>query len=121
MALRPAIFDCHVLPLNKASFHEALSEPSHERSSLLWRLDMHEANHGHGRLLRPRRERPHGCRAAEQRDELASFHSITSSARASNAGGTSSPSARAVTRLMTNSNLVGCSTGRSAGLAPLST
>jgi hypothetical protein len=33
--------------------------------------------------------------------------------------GTSMPSARAVCRLMMNSNLVDCSTGRSAGLAPL--
>ena len=31
----------------------------------------------------------------------------------------SRPSTFAVVRLMTNSNLVGCSTGRSAGLAPL--
>ena len=29
------------------------------------------------------------------------------------------PSALAVLRLMTNSNVVGCKTGRSAGLAPL--
>jgi hypothetical protein len=40
------------------------------------------------RLLCPRRERPCGRRAAEERDELAAFdgraHSITSSARASN-------------------------------------
>jgi hypothetical protein len=28
-------------------------------------------------LLRPRRERPGSCGAAEQRDELAPFHSIT--------------------------------------------
>ena len=33
--------------------------------------------------LRPRRERPRGCRAAEQRHERAAVHSITSSARAS--------------------------------------
>src|SRR5262249_12092093 len=45
-------------------------------------------------------------------------HSITSSARASNVGGTSMPSAFAVVRLTTSSNLVGCSTGRSAGFAP---
>ena len=38
--------------------------------------------------LRPRRERPRGRCAAEQRDKLASLHSITSSARASNVGGT---------------------------------
>src|SRR5262245_41743411 len=45
-------------------------------------------------------------------------HSITSSARASNDGGTSMPSAFAVLRLMTNSNLVGCTTGRSPGFSP---
>ena len=39
------------------------------------------------RLLRARRERPRRRRAAEQRDELAPFHSITSSARASSDGG----------------------------------
>src|SRR5262249_39541181 len=77
-----------------------------------------ESDHRHRRLLRARRERP-GGRAAEQRYELAALHhSITSVARASRVGGTSMPSARAVCRLITNSNLVGCSTGRSAGRAP---
>src|SRR5262249_32870789 len=57
-------------------------------------------------------------RAAEQRDELAALHSITSSARASSVAGTSRPNALAVLRLITNSNLVGCSTGISAGFAP---
>ena len=47
------------------------------------------------------------------------YYSITSSARASSAGGTSSPSAFAVVRLMTRSNLVGACTGRSAGFSPL--
>src|SRR5262249_53492544 len=46
-------------------------------------------------------------------------HSITSSARASSVGGMVRPSALAVLRLMTNSSLVDCSTGKSAGLAPL--
>src|SRR2546429_6634126 len=59
------------------------------------------------RLLRARRERPCGHRAAEQRDELASFHlrahSITSSARASRLSGTVRPSDFAVLRLMTSS------------------
>jgi hypothetical protein len=45
-------------------------------------------------------------------------YSITSSARASSIGGTSRPSALAVLRLMTRSNLVGCSTGISPGFAP---
>ena len=52
--------------------------------------------------------RPHGSPS----------HSITSSARASSIGGTSRPSALAVVRLMISSNLVGCSTGMSAGLVP---
>src|SRR5262249_40071611 len=46
-------------------------------------------------------------------------HSITSSARANNDSGIVSPIALAVVRLMTRSNLVGCSTGISAGFAPL--
>jgi hypothetical protein len=43
------------------------------------------------------------------------LYSITSSSRASGVGGTVRPSAFAVLRLMTSSNLVGCSIGRSAG------
>jgi len=57
-------------------------------------------------------------RAAEQRDELAPFHSITSSARASSVCGTVRRSALAVSRLITRSNLVGCSTGMSPGFVP---
>jgi hypothetical protein len=48
-------------------------------------------------------------------------YSITSSARASSIGGMVIPRALAVLRLMTSSNFVGCSTGSSAGLAPLNT
>src|SRR5262249_17151781 len=68
--------------------------------------------------LRACRKRPRGRSTAEQLDELASPHSITSSARASSVDGMVTPSALAVTRLTTRSNLVGCSTGRSAGFAP---
>jgi hypothetical protein len=46
-------------------------------------------------------------------------YSITSSAREINAGEMVTPIVFAVFRLKTNSNSVGCSTGRSAGLAPL--
>ena len=46
------------------------------------------------------------------------FQSITSSARASSDGGISRPSAFAVLRLTTRSNLVGCWTGISAGFVP---
>ena len=74
------------------------------------------------RLLRARCERPRARRrrATKSRDELApSHHSITSSARADSPGDTSMPSIFAVFKLITNSNLVGCITGRSLGLAPL--
>ncbi len=46
-------------------------------------------------------------------------HSITSSAVICMISGTVRPSAFAVLRLMTSSNLVGCMTGRSAGFSPL--
>src|SRR5262249_30470919 len=73
-----------------------------------------------GPLLRARRERPRR-RAAKQRDEFAALHSITSSAMASSEGGTMRSSMRAVCELMTSSNLVACTIGKSAGFAPLRT
>jgi len=51
---------------------------------------------------------------------FAPIHSMTSSASAISLSGTVRPSALAVLRLTTISNLVGCMTGRSLGLAPLS-
>src|SRR5205823_1500994 len=66
-------------------------------------------------LLRARRERPRRSRAGEQRYELAPPHSITSSARTRIVGGIMRPSAFAVVRFTTRSNLVGCSTGMSPG------
>src|SRR3982751_6117745 len=70
-------------------------------------------------LLRPRPQRPSSRRSAEEPEDFAASHSITSSARPSNIGGTSSPIAFAALRLITSSNLVGCSTANSAGFAPL--
>src|SRR5262249_16953807 len=66
-----------------------------------------------------RRERPRDDRAAEQRDEVAALHSITSSACCRNGSGMARPSAFAVLRLTISSNLVGSWTGKSPGLAPL--
>lgn len=53
--------------------------------------------------------------AAQQKEDR---YSTTSSARACIDGGTLMPSALAVLRFITRSNLVGCCTGRSAGFAP---
>ena len=56
--------------------------------------------------LRPRCDRPRR-RPAEKREEVATFHSITSSAMARSKGGTARPSALAVLRFTTISNFVG--------------
>src|SRR5262249_26538531 len=69
-------------------------------------------------LLRPCHQRPRSRRAAEPRGERASPHPITSSARTNRVSGIVRPSALAVVRLMRSWNFVGCSTGRSLGLAP---
>ena len=66
-------------------------------------LDQHTNSAHPPRLLRACGKRPRHRRAAEQRDELAPLHSITSSARASRVAGTSRPMVFAVCRLMTNS------------------
>src|SRR5262245_56920817 len=59
-----------------------------------------------------------GDRCAVTNEELASLYSIHSLARASMGGGTVIPSDLATLTLTTSSNLVDCSTGRSAGFAP---
>src|SRR5262249_45183334 len=115
-----AIFDADIAVLDVTGLTQPLAERGHEMSECPGRSAVEEPDHRQPRLLRARRQRPRGRRAAEQDDELAPFHhSITSSARASSVGGISSPSMRAVCALMTSSNLVDCTTGRSAGFAPL--
>src|SRR5207237_7583930 len=79
---------------------------------------MEKADHWDSFRLRARDGQPKSGCAAKKCDELAPVHSITSSARASSDCGTVRPSAFAVLRLITNSNLVGCSTGRLAGFVP---
>ena len=100
---------------------QPLQEGGKPRLSLrIVRREVHEhadASHPAGRLLRARHKRPRD-RRADQRDEVAPFHSITSSARARSIGGISRPSAFAVLRLRTSSRLVGNSIGRSPGATP---
>src|SRR5947209_7759177 len=77
--------------------------------------NVERAYSSHLGLLGTRSERPCRGRAADKANELAPSHSITSSARASGVGGTSSPSALAAWRLIASRYLVGVCTGRSAG------
>src|SRR5262249_34905799 len=119
LVIGPAIFERYVLTVDIATLFQALAEPTQKTLSRARRSGVEYPDYRHCQLLRTRGERPRCRRAAEQCDELAPLHSITSSARASSVGGTSRPSARAVLRLMTNSYLVGACTGRSAGFSPL--
>src|SRR5262249_28753699 len=101
-----------------AGFVEAFAERSDIAYGVLGRPAIDEADYRRW-LLRARRERPCNGRTAEQRDELAPLHSITSSAIASSRSGRVRPNIRAVCALITSSNLFACTTGRSFGVAPL--
>src|SRR5262249_14509525 len=109
-------FDRYILAFDIAGFTQSL--PKYGGEDLRRRGATEKADHRRRRLLRARCERP-CCQAAEQRDEGAAPHSMTSSARASTEVGTSKPIALAVLRLTTSSYLVGACTGRSAGFSPL--
>src|SRR5262249_43795447 len=82
-SLRPAVFDRNIAILNPTELAQSLHK-SGDPLALNQRCGAPEGAGG-GRLAPrpPRRERPRRRRAAEQRDELAPRHSITSSARAS--------------------------------------
>src|SRR5262245_9755239 len=113
------VFDRDVLAFDVAGIAQTFAERGYiTRGETIALRRTHECHDRHRRLLRPRSERPNR-RAAEQRDERAPPHSITSSAPASSVGGTSKPSVFAVLRLIIRSNFVGRCTGKSAGLAPL--
>jgi hypothetical protein len=118
MALCPVVLDRYISPLDEAGFVQAVSE-SGDLIAQWFRRGCRKNTYHRCPLLcacpkRPRR------RAADQPDELApSDHSITSSATLSSDGGTLMSSVRAVSALMTSSNLDACTTGKSAGFAPL--
>src|SRR5262245_7562161 len=119
--MRPPILDRHILALDVPGFTNALPECGQKACTIGKERPRaaEEPDHRQRRLLRARRDRPRDRRAAEQRDERPPSHSITSSARARSIGGMSRSIAFAVARLITSSNFVAISTGRSAGLAPL--
>src|SRR5262245_62062351 len=99
MAFGPPMFDRKVMTFHVARVPQALARRGRPVCVGAWRGTVQEPNDRHCRLRPPRRDRPCRRRAAEQRDELAAPHSITSSARASSDGGTMRPSILAVLRL----------------------
>ena len=76
LALRPAVFDRHVVAINVTGFAQPFEKGRQLPRVILGGRSVDKPDHRHRRLLRARRERPRGCRAAEKRDELASLHSI---------------------------------------------
>src|SRR5262249_7534351 len=120
LAVREAEFDRDILACKVADVLQSPTDRGHNGRFGLRRAATQISDHRQSRLLRPRSARPRR-RAAEQRDELAALHSITSSARARTVGGTVRPSALAVLRLRIVSYLVGACTGRSPGFSPLRT
>src|SRR5436305_330200 len=116
-ALGPAILDRGVLASNQTRLAQAAVKLAEHVRGIAKPPAAEKPDHWHRRLLRLRGEGPgNGCRrAAEKLDELAALHSMISSAMEDRPGGTLRPSALAVLRLITNSNLVDCTAGRSAG------
>src|SRR5262245_4239610 len=103
VALRPTEVNGDVLSIDVASLLQARTKCRQEMGICLSGSAADVSDRLDGLLgLRARRERPSRC-AAEQCDELAAPHSITSSARASTVAGTSRPSALAVLRLTISS------------------
>ena len=116
---RPAVLDRDVPALDKAFLTSGPGGTRQKCAIGAAGVLREKSDHRHRRLLRARREWPRRRRAAEQRDELAPSHSITSSARPSSGSGTVRPNALAVLRLMISSTFVDCWTGRSPGFSPL--
>src|SRR4029453_746367 len=87
ISLRPAVFDQHIAAFNKTSVIQPLSNDCEQECIGRPRTAAQDTDNRKLLLLRMRRQRPRHRRAADQRDELAALHSITSSARMSSVGG----------------------------------
>src|SRR5262249_21058008 len=74
LPLRPAIFDRHVLSVDETGVAHALTERSQQVFAPAGPPAIEPSDFRHFLLLRTRRQRPRGRRAANQRDELAAFH-----------------------------------------------
>src|SRR5215472_7268930 len=121
LAMRPPILDLHVLPFDPTEIPETLTKGV-ERLSRALRITVAEVSDSGRRFrgeLRAGHERSDEKAAAERAEEHPPCaHWISSSARPRSACGIVRPRALALLRLMASSNLMGCSTGRSPGLAP---
>src|SRR5262249_40104356 len=72
--LAPTVLDCDGAALDPAEFAQPPNKCVNPRALACSRPPAEPADHRHPGLLRPRRERPHSHRAAEQSDEVAALH-----------------------------------------------
>src|SRR5262249_47589297 len=107
LILGPAVFYRHILAFGIAGVPDALAKSAQPAVVPVGRLAVQDADQ-RDCLLRACGNRHRRSRAAEQRYELASPHSITSSARPDKGSGTVMPSALAVFRFRKSSTLVDC-------------
>src|SRR5262249_15109231 len=74
LTVGPAEFGDHVPALDKTAISKPLPERCNHLRAFPGGCHVEKSYHRHCRLLRACRERPRGCRAANQRDEIAPFH-----------------------------------------------
>src|SRR5262249_22583015 len=101
LIVSPTLLDDDIASLDEPFLTQPFGEFRHEVRKRRGARTAKKTNHRHRRLLRPRRKRPRN-RCADQRNELAPLHSITSWAVANTVGGTVKPSVLAVFALMTS-------------------
>src|SRR5262245_46620218 len=74
MVFCPPVFNRYILAFDERGLVQAPMKRGQHLSGVTGRFPFQESNHRRLWLLRMRRERPHRCRAAEERDELAPLH-----------------------------------------------
>ena len=83
---RPPVLNCDVAALDVTDLAQSTDETPVGPPKIVGEMALSQPDHRH-RAAAPVHATGHAARAAEQRDELAPPHSITSSARASSVGG----------------------------------
>jgi hypothetical protein len=74
MAVRPPVFDQHILALGKAHLVQTAAKFVRKSRVILSAGAVEEPDHWPGSLLRAGCKRPRGCRAADKAKEFASSH-----------------------------------------------
>src|SRR5207237_1581963 len=87
LATCPAVFDCDALAFDVTCFLQCLTKSTRHPPVTFGRCSVEKSDHRY--RLRTRHHRPRSRHTTYKRDELASLHSITWSARESSIGGIS--------------------------------